>query len=304
MPLVSVIIPAYNAEKYVLEAIRSVLDQDYASIEILLVDDGSTDNTAALVEREAPQVRIIRQDNAGTAAAKNTGLSHASGELICFLDADDGWFPGKLTAQANYLQQHPEVGLVYHSWLIWNGHPPKPQQPNILKADEIDPEQSGWIYHKLLLDCMVSTPTVMIRRHIAEKIGFFETSLTNGEDYNYWLRVSRRCEIHKLTGVYSFYRQVANSLTNTPKPKNFEYLVIQQAIEKWGGASQDGGSLTTKQINRRLAELAFGFGYIHYHRGSAKLARQAFLGAIRHDPLMWRAIPYLAASQFKMIYRN
>ena len=304
MPLISVIIPAYNADKYVLEAIRSVLDQGYASIEILLVDDGSTDNTAALVEREAPQVRIIRQANAGAAAARNTGLSHASGELICFLDADDGWFPGKLTAQANYLQQHPEVGLVYHSWLIWNGHPPQPQQPNILKADAIDPEQSGWIYHKLLLDCMVHTPTVMIRRHIAEEIGFFETSLTNGEDYNYWLRVSRRCEIHKLTGVYSFYRQVANSLTNTFKPKNFEYLVIQQAIEKWGGASQDGGSLTTKQINRRLAQMAFGFGYVHYHRGSPKLARQAFLGAIRHDPLMWRAIPYLAASQFKMIYRT
>lgn len=108
----SVIIPAYNAEQYVIEAIQSVLDQDYKPVEILLIDDGSQDETVDLVKYNAPQVKIIQQINAGAAAARNTGLRYANGELICFLDADDGWFPGKLTAQVNYLQQHPEVGLV------------------------------------------------------------------------------------------------------------------------------------------------------------------------------------------------
>lgn len=307
LPLVSVIIPAYNAEKYVLHAIRSVLDQNYASIEILLVDDGSTDNTAALVEREAPQARIIRQANAGVAAARNSGLRHAAGELICFLDADDGWFPGKLTAQVDYLQQHPEAGMVYHDWLIWkpdaDGHYAEPQQPPS-KDGQIDPERSGWIYHKLLLDCIVHTSTVMIRSNILPDIGFFDSSLTNGEDYNYWLRVSRRCEIHKLNGVYSFYREVAGSLSNTPKSRNYEYLVIKQAVEEWGLSSPDGGSLTTEQINQRLARLAFRFGYSHFYSGSPRLAGQAFLDAIKHEPLMWRAIPYLAASKLKIFLKN
>jgi glycosyltransferase involved in cell wall biosynthesis len=306
MPLVSVIIPAYNAENFVMRAIQSVFEQNYQPLEILLIDDGSTDGTAALVEREAPEIQIIRQANAGVAAARNAGLRHATGELICFLDADDGWFPGKLAAQVNYLQAHPEVGLVYHSWLVWkpdaDGHYADPKQPSLTSADVIDSEKSGWIYHKLLLDCIVHTSTAMIRRPIAQTVGFFDTNLTNGEDYNYWLRVSRVCEIHKLKNVYSFYRQVAGSLTNTPKPRNFEYLVINQAIDQWGLSSPNGAALSDAQMNRRLARLAFDFGYNHFHHGSPALAKAAFRDVIKHWPLMWRAFPYLAASQLKVIF--
>lgn len=305
MPLVSVIIPAYNAEKYVLLAINSVLEQNYAPLEILLIDDGSTDGTAKLVQREAPQVNIIQQVNAGVAAARNTGLRHASGELICFLDADDGWFPGKLAAQVDYLARHPEVGLVFHRWLVWrpdaNGVYAKLEQPEQPNNGTIDPADSGWIYPQLLLDCIVHTSTVMLRRKTAEVVGFFDQDLINGEDYNYWLRVSRICEIHKLFGVYSFYREVAGSLTSAPKSLNFEYLVIERAVKEWGLAAPDGKTLTTQQLNNRLAKLAFGFGFLHFHGDSPRLARQAFLDAIKHNPMMWRALPYLAASQFKML---
>lgn len=304
LPLVSVIIPAYNAEKYILLTIRSVLEQNYRPLEILLIDDGSTDSTAALVEREAPQVRIIRQANAGVAAARNTGLRLATGELICFVDADDGWFPGKLAAQVNYLLQQPNVGMVYHGWLVWkpdaDGQYVVPQQPDFANAKKIDMERSGWIYHKLLLDCIVHTSTVMMRNQVFKNVGFFETHLSNGEDYNYWLRVSRKFEIHKLKGVYSYYREVIGSLTNTLKLQNFEYMVIQRAVKEWGLTSPDGRVLPAKRIHKRLAKLAFNFGYDHFYRGSPKIARQAFLNAIKHEPLMWRALPYIAASQLKI----
>lgn len=305
MPLVSVIIPAYNAEKYILMAIGSVLEQNYSPLEILLIDDGSTDGTAKLVQREAPQVRIIQQANAGVAAARNTGLRNASGEFICFLDADDGWFPGKLAAQVDYLARHPEVGLVFHHWLVWrpdaNGVYSKLERPLQANNSDIDPADSGWIYPQLLLDCIVHTSTVMLRRQIAQQVGFFDQNLINGEDYNYWLRVSRICEIHKLSGVYSFYREVAGSLTSTPKTLNFEYLVVQRAVQEWGLSAPGGKALPSRQINSRLAKLAFGFGFLHFHGGSPKLARQAFFDAIRHNPWMWRALLYLAASQFKML---
>ncbi len=304
-PLVSVIIPAHNARKYVLSAIGSVLQQNYAPIEILLIDDGSTDGTAELVQREMPQVRIIQQANVGVAAARNTGLRHVTGELICFLDADDGWFPGKLAAQVSYLARHPKVGMVYHPWQVWksnaNGIFADLTPPQLSASNVMDPAQSGWIYPHLLLDCIVHTSTVMLRRAVAQKVGFFNQALSSGEDYHYWLRVSRLCEIHKLCGVYSFYRQVANSLSNTPKTINFCYQIVQKAVREWGISGLDGRSLTPKQIDGRLAGLAFGFGYLHLHSGSSRLATQAFLDALKHDPLLWRAFPYLIASQLKTL---
>ena len=285
-------------------AIDSVLKQNYSPIEILLIDDGSTDGTAALVQHEAPQVRIFQQANLGVAAARNTGLQHANGEFICFLDADDGWFPGKLIAQVDHLLRHPEVGLVYHPWHIW-----KPDASGIfadfdpppVAKQAIDAAHSGWIYPQLLLDCMVHTSTVMLRRVIAQQVGLFNQKLSSGEDYHYWLRVSRVCEIHKLNGVYSFYREVADSLSNTPKNVNFGYLIVQQAIKEWGQSAPDGRSLTSRQINSRLAGLAFGFGFLQFHRGSPRLAKHAFLVALKHDPMMWRAFPYWVAAHIKTL---
>lgn len=287
--------PAYNAEKYVLEAIRSVLDQNYEPIEILLIDDDSNDGTADLVRREAPQVQIIQQPNKGAAAARNTGLRYARGELICFLDADDGWFPGKLAAQVDYLQRHPEVGLVFHHWLVWkpdeSGEYIKLQRLPDPVLGEIDLSCSGWIYPQLLLDCIVHTSTVMMRRQVFLDTGFFDATLVNGEDYHYWLRVSRKYPVDKLTGIYSFYRDTVGSLTKIPKSENYGYRVVKEAIDQWGLSSPDGSSTLSKNLaDKRLAELAFDYGYGHLRYGSVKLAKMAFLKALQHEPLSWRAI--------------
>jgi glycosyltransferase involved in cell wall biosynthesis len=303
---VSVIIPAYNAISYVMDAINSVRFQEYTPIEILLIDDGSIDGTADLVCSQAPEVQIIRQQNAGVAAARNTGLRAANGELICFLDADDGWFPGKIDAQVNYLRQHPSVGLVYHHWLVWQ---PKPNKTNCSPAPsyahtnlpQIDPLKSGWIYPQLLLDCIVHTSTVMLRRKIIQQVGEFDESLINGEDYNYWLRVSQLCEIHKLSGVYSFYRAVPNSLSNRPKSTHYEYLVVERALKDWGLISPDGSELDRKKMTKRLSQLAMSFGYLHFHSksGSTELAWRSFFRSIKHDPFNVKAFLYLIAARIK-----
>ena len=295
-PLVSVIIPAYNAEKYVLEAIRSVEAQGYGSVEILLIDDGSKDSTVELVRQAAPQVRIIQQANAGAAAARNKGLEEATGEFICFLDADDGWFPGKLKAQVGYLLEHTEVGISYHKWYVWKPNergeflPPKREEEPV--SGEIDPARSGWIYTNLLLDCIVHTSSVMMRREVVRAIGYFKTNLVTGEDYDYWLRVSRQYQFHKLTGTYSFYRAAPGSLTATPKKENNEYNVLQSALQQWGLVSPDGSRLSSHLVRKRLCRMSFDFGYAHYHQGSPDLARKAFLTALGHDPFRWRAFVY------------
>jgi glycosyltransferase involved in cell wall biosynthesis len=299
-PLVSVIIPAYDAERFILDAVQSITDQDYPSIEVLLIDDGSRDGTVQLVEHDAPWVRVIQQTNAGAGAARNTGLRHATGELICYLDADDGWFPGKVKAQVRYLRRNPTVGAVYHNWLVWNpddgGNYRPLTRPESAGASEIDPVHSGWIYSNLLLDCVIHTSTAMIRRDVAKAVGEFNPSLRTGEDYDYWLRLSRQCEIHKLNGIYSYYRAVPSSLTGSPNSASNEYQVLKRAIERWGLSSPNGTGVSEDLLKKRLAALAFDSGYAHYHRGSKKLARAAFTQALRHDPLRWRAFAYLIAT--------
>ncbi|MBK1724689.1 glycosyltransferase family 2 protein [Thiocystis violacea] len=304
-PTISVIIPAFNAAAYIADAIRSIRAQDFAPLEMLLIDDGSTDGTADVARTEAPDARIIRQANAGVAAARNTGLREATGELLCFLDADDGWFPGKIKAQADYLRQHPEVGLVYHRWLVWRPDPDGvyrlPATINQEEPGRTDPAFSGWIYPQLLRDCVVHTSTVMIRRQIARQVGEFDTQLINGEDYDYWLRASRLCEIHKLAGLYSYYRASPLSLTSHPKPINYGYLVIDRAARTWGLTAPDGRKASRADVNQRLHQLAMDFGYMHYRSGSADLAWRAFRTALRHHPLRWRAMFYLFASRIKAL---
>src|SRR5436305_1935247 len=107
-PLVSVVMPAFNAEAFVAEGIESVLAQDYECVEVIVVDDGSTDNTSAVASRYP--VKCIAQKNSGIAAARNAGVAVSRGSLVAFLDADDIWLPGKLSTQVAYLLKHPEVG--------------------------------------------------------------------------------------------------------------------------------------------------------------------------------------------------
>ena len=305
-PLVSVVIPAWNAARTLPRAIDSVLAQTWARREIIVVDDGSTDNSLALLAGYGEQLRVVSQVNGGPSSARNRGLRKARGQYVAFLDADDYWFPGKLAAQTAYLAAHPSVGMVYHKWHVWNPdaagdyHPP-PAVDAQGSPEGIDPEFSGWIYHRLLMDCVVHTSTIMMRRTVAREIGFFDTDLVTGEDYDYWLRASHHCEMHKLAATYSSYRSTPGGLTSMPPKKNNEYEVITRAIKRWGLASPDGNTVPKAAIEQRLANLAFGFGYTHYHRGSARIARNAFLSTLRHDLLRWKALAYLAATTVRSL---
>lgn len=299
-PLISIIVPAYNAEAFILDAIKSITAQCYPALEILIVDDGSQDSTVALVREACPSAIIIQQTNAGAAAARNTGLKAARGKFLCFLDADDCWLPGKLEAQIKHLKQYPETGAVFHQWFIWhpdsNGHYATPHIQQNPAPQETDAALSGWIYHHLLLDCVVHTSTVMMRREVLDQVGLFKAELVTGEDYDYWLRVSQQFRIDKLRGTYSFYRAAEGSLTSKPKQSNNEYNVLKQAVDRWGTLSPDGLTISKHQLTERLANLAFDFGYAHFYRGSAKTARQAFIQCLKHEPSRWRAFVYYLAT--------
>ena len=268
--LVSVVIPAFNCATYIDEAIESVVAQNYERVETIVVDDGSTDGTDAAIARWKDRVRAVRQPNAGAAAARNRGMAMSRGEFIAFLDGDDVWLPGKLAAQVAHLRDNPEIDLVFSGWHCWHpgedGGFEKPL-PGAFpsSADGIVPEESGWIYHRLLLDCVVWTSTVLMRASLARRVGEFDPALARGQDYDYWLRASRLTPIHKLNATLALYRMHGQSVTARPQPVNFE--AVHAALRE------------------RRALIHLRFGYAHLERGDAAVGARAFLRCIRHRPL-------------------
>lgn len=286
-PFVSVIMPAYNARPYIGEAIRSVLDQDYPNLELIVVDDGSSDGTADEARLFGERVRVYERTNGGPAAARNFGLSVAQGELIAFLDADDIWLPGKLAAQVSHLQAHPEIGMVFSRFLFWypepNGKFAPPRIPKMgAAASEIVHEHSGWIYCPLLYDSIVTIISVLIRRSVIETVGGFNEQLRTGEDYDYWLRVSRIVQATKLSKNFACYRIHPQSTTHVSRMVCNEYQVLKKNLQKYGLTGPDGSQASSVRIKDRLYRICFNHAYLHYWNGDASTSRKAFADAISH----------------------
>ncbi len=186
---ISVVIPTFNRAHCLREAIDSVLLQQYAPIELIVVDDGSTDDTPALLAAYGSRLTVIRQANSGVSAARNAGIRAASGNLIAFLDSDDRWLPEKAACQAVFFQRHPEA-MICQTEEIWirNGIRVNPRR--------VHRKPSGWIFIPSLALCLVSPSAVMMRRELFDAIGWFDESLPACEDYDLWLRTSLHYPIH------------------------------------------------------------------------------------------------------------
>jgi glycosyltransferase involved in cell wall biosynthesis len=288
--LVSVIIPCYNCAETVAETIESVLAQDHVDIEVIAVNDGSKDRTLEVLQAFGKRICVIDQPNAGPPAARNAGMSAAQGEFIAFVDADDIWLPGKVSAQVRHLREHPDVGTVFTAWHVWpvdaDGQFRQPLQFERHRVDDsIDQDCSGWIYHRLLLTSELLTSTVMLRRELAVRIGEFDLRLWNGDDYDYWLRLSREARITKLASVGVLYRQLPGSVSRSPKDVNFEYEVVTGALKRWGPAGPDGRSLPAQMLERRLQTLLLAHGYAHLRHGKPRIAWEVYYKVALKNPL-------------------
>lgn len=167
-----------------MEAVASVLDQDYQPLELVVVDDGSQDNSAELLAPlvESGRLKLIRQPNSGVSAARNTGIRATSGPLLAFLDSDDLWLPGKIKAQVYFFQNNPQQVLVQtqERW-IRKGFRVNPGQKHLKK--------NGDIFLDSLKLCLISPSAVMLRRSLLEQVGLFDEQLRAAEDYDLWLRI-------------------------------------------------------------------------------------------------------------------
>ena len=295
-PLVSIIIPVYNSSAYVADALRSVLAQDCENKEIIVVDDGSTDSTPDILKTFQERIVVITQVNAGPAAARNRALKHAKGAYIAFLDADDFWVPGKLRLQIDYLEERREIGAVYSKWLLWHadaeGRFSPPRLPPLNRRTAIVPEDSGWIYTNLLLECRLLTSTVVLRRAIMQEVGLFNEELLRGQDYDYWIRLSRVTQIHKLNQELALYRIHGDNIPVKYPNHNYELMIVEENVSRWGLTGPEGKTVPKDQLERHLGQLCFSFGYWHCKRGTYRIARDAFWKSLRYQPNNWKSWMY------------
>lgn len=206
MPKVTVIIPAYNAEKFIEQTIDSVLAQTFQDFEIIVINDGSNDKTAEIVNSYGFSVRCIQTTNGGVSRARNLGINNALGEYIAFLDSDDLWEPTKLEKQVVLLDENPNIGLCFTALervdqnLKLIGKTEAHNYPDFCEA-------------LLLYSCVVtgSCSSVMLRTRIAKQTEGFDTSFTNYEDWEYWLQLSLITEFAPIPEYLVKYRTIAGS---------------------------------------------------------------------------------------------
>jgi glycosyltransferase involved in cell wall biosynthesis len=208
-PLVSVVIPVFNGERFLREAVQSVLDQQYSPLEIVVVDDGSTDNTA-IVARDLPEpVRYLHQTNQGPAAARNRGIEQAQGSLIAFADADDLWPAGKLESQLPLLIKDPQIDIVLG----------RIQQVILSEAHEFGETAFS-----------VNLGSAVIRKSVFERIGLFDETMRYSEDVDWFMRARESgAAIVTIDAVTLLYRQHEQNMT---RGKSTAELNVLKALKK------------------------------------------------------------------------
>lgn len=182
-PLVSVIIPVYNRDKWIKKAINSVLRQDYNPFELIVVDDGSTDETSEILSSYGRRIKIIQQPNSGVSAARNRGADAAHGEWLAFLDSDDYWLAGKIAAQIQFFRKNPDIRIC------------QTEETWVRKGRRVNPgrrhrKQAGMIFEDSLLLCLISPSAVMMHRSLFDEHKGFDETLPACEDYDLWLRIT------------------------------------------------------------------------------------------------------------------
>ena len=241
---VSVVIPTYNRADFVREAIASVLRQDYPAIELIVVDDGSCDGTAAVVSGFGPDVQYLWQENRGVSAARNRGVAASTGDLITFLDSDDLWLPRKVSAQVAYFEAQAEAQAC-HTDEIWMRRGVRVNERRIHR------KQGGWQFLASLPRCLISPSAIMMRRTLWDRLGGFDESLPACEDYDLWLRLTATVpvgflperlvvkrgghadQLSRRIAVLDRYRiKALEKALATPLPAEHRRAVLEQLIAK------------------------------------------------------------------------
>ncbi len=256
---ISIIIPTYNRQEFLAKAVDSVLGQTCTDFELIVVDDGSTDDTARLAAGYGGRVRYLRQENRGPAAARNTGIRAAEGELLAFLDSDDSFAPEKLALQQAAMAARPEY-LISHTDEIWY------RRGELLHQKKKHFRPHGLIFAACLKLCVVGMSTVMVRREFFDKIGYFDEELPCCEDYDLWLRASVSLPFLKVDRPLTIKAGGRPDQVSVRFRAGMDKFRIRALVKLLGGQdlSEEQRSLARRELVRKCR--IYGNGCVKYGR--------------------------------------
>jgi glycosyltransferase involved in cell wall biosynthesis len=226
MNKVSVIIPSYNKAEYTRRTVESVLAQTYPFIEIIVVDDGSRDETAAAMARYKDRIRFIQKINGGACSARNEGIRHATGKYVALLDCDDLYSSEKIKRCVDYLEKNPQFGFVYtdahfideNDVIVGGYHHPQSKE--------------GWIARELILGNFICNSTIVVKKVLLDKVGFFDQNIFTPADWDMWLRLAKHSQAGYLREPLTQYRVVDNYIFNRLELARKEEMYV---LEKFFG---------------------------------------------------------------------
>ncbi|MCY6959580.1 glycosyltransferase [Clostridium brassicae] len=326
--MVTIIIPTFNSKKYIIQAVESVLDQTYKDIEVIVVDDGSTDGTCEKLEKYRDEIKYYYKENGGVASARNFGILKAKGDYICFLDADDIYEKDKLKEQVRFLQDNPQIDVVYNDIQVEDE---KLNYINTLKSEGVYNDREDFLSMMLIRQIIPGPASIMFRRRCIEDGLKYNEEYTNAEDYDFTLRLAEKFNFAYIPKSLYVYRRHQNNLTNNHK-KQFDNeieIIKKIGIEKiknivWQSSFDE---LEKKQLfskilikirewqkakevligilkYEKIAAVYFFLGNCYYFLQSYEEAKEYYENAIKLNPNMAEAYNNLgcALSSYNSTY--
>jgi len=292
LPLVSIILPTYNCASFLPHSIGTILSQTYNSYEIIVIDDGSTDNTKEVLYPFMQRIKYIRlEHNKGLPTARNTGIQSAQGKYIAFIDADDLWIPEKLRTDIEYFETHPEVSMVYSKHINID------EKGNDLNGNTKNKLPSGNIFTQLFSEQnFIITSSVVVRKEIFETTGLFDGQLFNCQDWDLWLRIAFHFQVAGIDKPLVKYRHNPHSLSkNRNNVLKYQKIVIDKIYNTF--KDQENG-INEKLYKKRLASHYAKVGRYYLRIGDKNRAKENFALSLKNAPLNFRSLRYYLCTFF------
>lgn len=298
-PKVSVIIPVYNSERFIAQAIESALTQTYKNLEVIVVNDGSTDNSYEKIKPYLSSIKYISQENKGVSAARNTGIKNSEGELIAFLDSDDIWLSEKLDLQRDYLRSNPDVGLVHSNILYIN------KNGNLIPSNtDFATDASGMCFKELFKHGnKILTSSVVLRKNCFKKAGYFAENIHYAEDYELWLKVAKHFAIGHINQPLVLYRIHTTNTTQNHQGREEYYRlkIISNVLSEF----PDSRKILGKEIvNDRLFELTYTVAKRYFRQKNRLKSLWFFFKTMKINPVKFFSellLGVLSSSQRKAL---
>ena len=300
-PLVSVLMPVYRGERYLAEAIQSVLGQTHENLELIVVDDGSPDGSAEIVAgfREDARVRYVEQENQGVAAARNTGLGLATGKYVGFCDQDDWWLPRKLESQVGFLEAHPDVALVHGriEYIDSAGAVMPPPDGRMWFG-----EAAGACFGRLFMGNRIAVVSALVRADAITAVGPFKAHRPGVDDYDLWLRIARRFALGFQDEVVAHYRwHDTNEALKWWRQTERTAALLEEHLESDPAIWRDLGKAA---VNARLAGLYLDLARYYQRQGPAEEARRVWRKVLSNRAGCWECYWGIAVGYVPTQYRT